>query len=380
MRKAVNWDIPLFKIYWDKEDIEAVSGVIRKGMMWTAGPAVKKFEAMIADYVGTKYCVCFNSGTSALHAVLLAYNIGRGDEVIVPSFTFVSTCNAPLFVGAKPVFADIEEDTLGLDPEDVERNISKRTKAIIAVHYGGIPCKMEELREIAEKYGLLMIEDAAEAFGAEIRGRKVGTFGDAGVFSFCQNKIITTGEGGCAVTNSREIYNKFLLLRSHGRCEDGNYFSSNKSPEYIDLGYNFRMSEIVASLGISQIKKVGDIINKRRKMADFFLKKLKEVDRVETILPPEDYFCVYQLFSVRVKEGKRDKLMEYLSKEKIMTKIYFKPVHLTYFYREKLGYRCSLPVTETVSNEILTLPFYPQIARKEVIRIVEGIKRFFVRG
>ncbi|KDE54370.1 DegT/DnrJ/EryC1/StrS aminotransferase family protein, partial [Methanoculleus sp. MH98A] len=204
----MTWKIPLFKMYWDEDDVSAVSEAIRSGMNWAVGPNVSKFEEEIANYIGTKYCLTFNSGTSAIHAALLAHGVAPGDEVIVPSFTFIATANTPQFVGAKPVFADIEETTFGLDPEDVVERITPKTRAIMPVHYGGCPCRIQELREIADDHDLLLIEDAAEAFGASIRGRKVGTFGDSAMMSFCQNKVITTGEGGAIVTDSREVYEK----------------------------------------------------------------------------------------------------------------------------------------------------------------------------
>lgn len=378
MNKMMKWKIPLFKIYWDKEDIKSVTEVIKKGMMWTDGEKIREFEKMIAEYMGRRYCVCFNSGTSALHAVLQAYGVGEGDEVIVPSFTFISTCNAPLFVGAKPVFADIEEKTLGLSPEDVRQKISKNTKAVIPVHYGGMPCRIKEIKKIAEEFGLVLIEDAAEAFGAEIGGKKVGTFGDAAILSFCQNKIITTGEGGAVLTDSKRICEKLKLLRSHGRKEKRGYFFSPESGDYITLGYNFRMSEIAASLGISQFKKVKEIINKRRKIAQRFLEKLREIKEIETINPPEDFFCVYQMFPVIVdNRDKRDKLISYLAEKGIVTKVYFEPVHLTRFYKEELKYRCNLPVTEKISERILTLPLYPSMTEEEIDEVVNEIKNFF---
>ena len=221
----MTWKIPLFKIYWDEDDVEAVTESIRAGMNWATGPNVAKFEESIASYVGTEYAVTFNSGTSAMHAALLSHGIKEGDEVIVPSFTFIATANVPLFVGAKPVFADIEEDTFGLDPEDVKEKITEKTKAIIPIHYGGCPCKIRELKEIAQDHDLILIEDAAESFGAKVKDEKVGTFGDSAMLSFCQNKIITTGEGGVIVTNSEEIYEKLKLIRSHGRWETQDYFT-----------------------------------------------------------------------------------------------------------------------------------------------------------
>jgi len=371
------WKIPLFKIYWNKEDLKNVMAAIKVGVNWAIGPNVKRFEEMVAEYIGTKYCVAFNSGTSALHALLSSY-VRKNDEVIVPSFTFIATANAPLFVGAKPVFADIEEETYGLDPEDVKEKINRRTKAIIPVHYGGCPCRIRELKEIAEDHDLLLIEDAAEAFGASIRGRKVGSFGDSAMFSFCQNKVITTGEGGAIVTDSKEICERLKLIRSHGRAENGDYFTSPKQMDYVDLGYNFRMSNLTAALGISQLKKVDRIIELRRENAEYLTKKLTKIDEVIPPSPPEDYFHVYQMYTIRVKDGRRDALSEYLAERGIMTKVFFHPVHLTSFYRKKLGYRVKLPVTEEVSKQVLTLPMYPTLSRREMDYIAQKINNFFV--
>lgn len=372
--------IPLFKIYWNEEDIEMVNSVIKRGTYWTTGPNVKKFEKMISEHIGTKYCVIFNSGTSALHAILLAHGIKKGDEVIVPSFTFISTANSPLFVGAKPIFADIEEKTFGLDLESVKEKITERTKAIISIHYAGCPCLIKELEEIAKGHNLILIEDAAESFGAKIKNKKVGTFGDSAMFSFCQNKIITTGEGGAIVTNSREIYEKLKLIGSHGRLETSDYFSSMEYMDYVTLGYNFRMSDITAALGIAQLKKVDKIIEIRRKNAEYMTKKLSKINKVATIKPPKDYFHVHQMYTIRIKDGKkiRDDLMKCLAERGIMTKIYFYPVHLTQFYRKKFGYKGGeLPITEKLSNEVLTLPIYPTLTKKEIDYIAENINEFF---
>lgn len=346
-------------------------------MYWAEGPVIQEFEALIADYIGTKYCVTFNSGTSAQHAALLASEIGEGDEVIVPSFTFISTANSALFVGAKPVFADIEEQTFGLDPNSVLENISSKTRAIMPVHYGGCPCKIKELREIADDYGLTLIEDAAEAFGAEINGKKVGSFGDTSMLSFCQNKVITTGEGGALVTDSEEIYQKLKLLRSHGRADNAHYFSSTQASDYITLGYNFRMSSLTASLGISQIQKTSEIIRMRRERAVYFTSRLKKEvgNKVHFSEIPDSYFNVYQLYTVLV--DKRDELMGYLADRGIMTKVYFSPVHKTYFYQNVLGYECKLPVTEKLAENVLTLPMHPCLTFDEIDCVVNEIKNFY---
>lgn len=346
-------------------------------MYWAEGPNIQQFESLIADYIGTEYCVTFNSGTSAQHAAMLAYGIKEGDEVIVPSFTFISTANTPLFVGAKPVFADIEEKTFGLDPNSVLENISSKTKAIMPVHYGGCPCKIQELSEIADDYGLVLIEDAAEAFGAEIDGKKIGSFGDTSMLSFCQNKVITTGEGGALVTDSEEVYQKLKLLRSHGRADDTQYFSSTQAADYVTLGYNFRMSSLTAALGISQIRKTAEIIEKRRKRSSYFTSRLK-VEVGDDVRFPEisnSYLHVYQLYTILA--DKRDELKDYLASRGIMTKIYFSPVHNTHFYQNVLGYKCKLPVTEELAKSVLTLPMYPGLTFDEVDCVVNEIKNFY---
>ena len=372
----MTWEIPLFKMYWDDDDIESVSNTIRSGMSWAAGPDVVAFEQEIAHYIGTRHCLTFNSGTSALHAVLMAHGIGKNDEVIVPSFTFIATANAPLFVGAKPVFADIDEVTCGLDPADVNERISKNTKAIMPVHYGGGPCRIRELREIAEDKHILLIEDAAESFGAKVQNQMTGTFGESAMVSFCQNKIITTGEGGAIVTDSRDIYEKLKLIRSHGRLETADYFSTTTSMDYITLGYNFRISSITAALGRSQLRKVEQIIAQRRSDAQYYMQVLRPLmQEIHILQVPKEYFSVYQLFSVRAKQ--RDELMQYLADKGIMTKIYFSPVHKTQFYQKTLGYTCTLPVTEKISEDIISLPFYPGITKDEIRRVADTIRSFY---
>lgn len=378
----MSWKIPLFAIYQDEEDTKMVNETIKRGAYWACGPDVATFERMISEYIGARYCLTFNSGTSALHAILLAYGIGPGDEVIVPSFTFIATANAPLFVGARPVFAEIEEETYGLDPEDVKSRITSKTKAIIPVHYGGCPCHIRELRAIADAHHLILIEDAAEAFGARIGDRKAGTFGQSAILSFCQNKIITTGEGGAIVTDSEEVYNKLKLIRSHGRMDAADYFSSTETMDYVTLGYNFRLSDISAALGIAQIKKVDRIIEMRRRNAEYMSKILSEIEAVEIPEIPEDYFHVYQMYSIRVKKGRgaRDRLKAYLAGKGIMTKVNFSPVHLTRFYREKFGYeQGELPVTEKISDQVLTLPMYPTLEKEEIDYICMHVKAFFTK-
>jgi len=375
----MGWKIPLFKIYWDEEDIRMVKEAIQRGMFWAIGPNIENFEQMLAKYTGARYALVFNSGTSALHAVLLTYGIGPGDEVIVPSFTFIATANAPLFVEARPVFADIEEKSYGLDPEDVERKITPETRAIMPIHYGGSPCKITELKAVAEKHNLLLIEDAAESLGAAVDGKKVGTYGDCAILSFCSNKVITTGEGGAVLTDSEELCQELKLARSHGRAETTNYFASNEYMDYISLGYNFRMSDITAALGIAQLKKIDRIIEMRRRNAARMSAKLSEIGEVEPPHAPEHLFHVYQIYTIKIKAGqeKRDALSAYLAQRGIMTRVYFHPVHFTYYYKNHLGYECDLPVTEKVSEQVLTLPMYPSLTEDEIDYVADRIAAFF---
>ena len=374
-----SWKIPLYRIYWDEDDVKHVSEVIRQGMFWAIGPNIEKFERMVAQRIGKKHAVAFNSGTSALHAILLAHGIKQGDEVIVPSFTFIATANSVLFVGAEPVFADIEGDTYGLDPEDVKKKITDKTKVVMPIHYGGLPCHIRELKEIAEDHKLLLIEDAAESLGANVDGKPVGSFGDAAMFSFCGNKVMTTGEGGMIATDQHDIYEKLKLIRSHGRLEKEGYFTSIKTMDYVTLGYNWRMSNITAALGISQLKKLDKLIGMRRENAAYMSKHLSNISGVEPPNPPKAYFHVYQMYTIKVKNEKvtRDGLKNYLAEKGVMTKVYFFPVHLTWFYRKRYGFRGGeLPITEELSKQALTLPLYASLTTDEMNYVVEHVKGF----
>ncbi|MCK5592529.1 DegT/DnrJ/EryC1/StrS family aminotransferase, partial [Candidatus Bathyarchaeota archaeon] len=284
-----------------------------------------------------------------------------------------------LFVGAKPVFADIEDKTYGLDPEDVKKKITPKTKAITPIHYGGCPCLITELRQIAKEHNLILIEDAAESLGAAVDGRKIGSFGDAAILSFCSNKVITTGEGGAVVTDSAEIYERLKLIRSHGRAEATNYFSSTEYMDYVELGYNFRMSDITAALGTAQLKKIDTLIKMRRANAETLSARLSGTAEIEVPRPPDNLFHVYQMYTIRVKAGKeeRDALSAYLGKKGIMTKVFFPPVHFTHFYKNKLVYNCELTITERVSQQVLTLPMYPTLTEDEIDYIADSIAAFF---
>jgi len=377
----MKWKVPLFKSYWEEDDVKSVSDVIRRGTYWAAGPELVEFEKLVSDFVGTKYALCFNSGTSALHSALISYEIKGGDEIIVPSFTFIATGNAPLFVNAKPVFADIEDETYGLDAKDVKNKITSKTKAIMPIHYGGCPCRdIKALKELADDHNLLLLEDAAQSLGSCLNEKKVGTFGDAAMFSLCQDKMITTGEGGLIVTDSRDCFEKMKLIRSHGRAESSDYFSSSELMDYVNLGFNFRMPTMVAALGISQIKKIDKTIKMRRENAEHYRSRLSKIKDITLPTTNDNYFHVYQKFTIRMKnKDTRDRLKDHLSKNGIFSKAYFGlPIHLTKFYKESFGYKEGLLTkTEELAKRVLTLPMFPALRNEEIDYVAKIIAEFF---
>ena len=373
----MKWKIPLYKIFTDRDDNKAVNKVLRRGMAWAIGHEIAEFEKKIANYIGTKYCVAFNSGTSAGHAALLAININSG-EVIVPSFTFISTANWPLMVNAKPKFVDIEEENFGLSPERVKVEITKNTKAIIPIHYGGLPCKIVEINRIARNKKITLIEDCAESFGAKIKGVSVGTFGQMSIFSFAPNKILTTGEGGAICTDSRKIFEKLQLIRSHGRKVNENYFKTSQLSDYISIGYNWRMSSITAALGLSQFDKLDRIIQLRRQHARFYVSKLKKIKEIKLLDEPKDHLHVYQLFTIQLKNNLiRNELQKFLTSRGIMTKVFFEPIHLSNFYKKSGFGKKSLPNTEKISQTVLSLPIFPGLKSEEIRYICDSTQEFF---
>jgi len=373
------WKVPLFKIFWDENDLEAVNEVLTSGMYWSSGSKISDFENLVKDYLGAEYCVAFNSGGSALYALMIAYGYQPGDEIIVPSFTFIGTAYTPLYVGAKPIFADIEPDTYGLDPEDVKEKITSRTKAIIPIHYGGTPCKIEALREISSDQNLVLIEDAAEAFGAKEGRKPLGTFGDSSIFSFCQNKVFTTAEGGCVVTDNNELWRRLGHIVSYGRESKGDYFSTNSGIDYVTLGYNWRLSTILAALGISQIKKVEKLIKMRREKAGIYNKHLCELHQIRVPNDSGESYSVYQLYTIRLidENYSRNSLQEYLTRKGILSKIYFDPIH-EYSIFKNLGYEgIDLPNTDKISSEVLSLPIYPHMTQDELNYVIASVKEYF---
>jgi len=372
----MKWKIPLYKVDWDKEDVRTVTNVIKRGMDWAIGPEIEEFEQSLANYHDSKYCVVFNSGTSAGHAALLSLNLKPSSEIIVPSFTFIATANWPLMVGTKPIFSEIEEETLGMDPSYLNSIISKKTKVIMPIHYGGMPCKITEIKKFAKQHKLILIEDSAESIGSTIGNKKTGSFGDMSILSFAGNKVLPTGEGGAVIVNSKKIYEKLKLIRSHGRQINSNYFQTNETPNYISLGYNWRMSSMTAALGISQLSKLDKLISKRRKNAQYLSSKLNKHSKIILPFNYKNHKSVFQLFSIRVTDNLRDNLMTFLTSKGIMSKIFFEPVHLSKFYSKNMNKKSSLPKTEKISQQVLTLPMYPSLTKGDMNFISDSIDEF----
>ena len=375
----VDWKIPLYKIYNDDEDVQLITKIIKRGNSWALGPEIEEFEDAIKNYVGVDYCVSVNSGTSALHATLLAYGIGKNDNVVVPSFSFIATANSVAFVGARPVFADIEQDTFGLNPDSVAEKLTPSVRAILPMDYGGNSCKINEIKEIVEQNNLILIEDAAEGLGSSCHGKKVGSQSDSAIFSFCGNKVLTTGEGGAIVTNSKEIAEKIKAIRSHGRVDKVNYFNNTETSQYTGIGYNWRMSSFTASLGISQLHKLDKLIKMRKEHANDLSSRLSKHKEIKTPTPLPNFEHIYQMYSIVLSNHKlRDDLKNFLDQKRIFSKIYFEPIHLTSFYKERYQTRKNeLPVTEEISSKILTLPLYPNMTNDEKNYIVDSVDEFF---
>jgi perosamine synthetase len=355
--------IPIAKPLIGQEEINAVTEVLKSGAI-AEGQKVKDFEIAFADYTGTSYAVAVNSGTAALHASLLAHGIGKGDEVITSPFTFAATSNSVLFTGAKPVFADIKEDTFNIDPERIFEKITPKTKAIIPVHLYGQSADMKSIMEIAHENDLIVIEDACQAHGATFEGKKAGSFG-TGTFSFYPTKNMTTGEGGMITTNDKAVAEKAKMIRSHG---------SRQRYYHEILGYNLRMTDIAAAIGLVQLKKLDGFNDSRIKNAQYLFRSLNTIKGIS--LPYVDTYCkhVFHQFTVRIRRGlSRDEIVSMLNMRGIGTGIYYPlPIHKQPFYKD-MGYNDSLPVSEKASSEVFSLPVHPAINRADMDTISETL-------
>jgi len=355
-----------------KDDVRAVLKVLRSDYL-TQGPAVKRFEQDLARAASAKYAVAVNNGTAALHLAYLAAGIKEGDEVITTPNTFVATTNMLLAIGARPVFCDIRRDTYNLDERQLEKLITKKTKAIVPVHFAGQPCAMSAILKIAKRHKLIVIEDAAHALGAQYRQRPIGGLAStAACFSFHPVKPITTGEGGAIVTNDRKIYEKALSLRSHGITKDKAGFNVMK-----ELGFNYRLTDFQSALGSSQLQRLNQFIAQRQAVVAWYRQELQAVSEIS--LPEEQpgVQSSWHLYVVTLKQGQRNELAEFLKKNGVGVNFHYPPVYRHPYYRQPGYRRLSLPVMEDYFAHCLTLPIHTRLSRADVHFIASKIKQFF---
>jgi len=362
--------IPLSRPDITEREKQAVLAVLDSNFL-SLGPKLKEFEEKMATYAGTEYAIACNSGTSGLHMIISGLGIKDGDEVITTPFSFISSSNCMLFERAKPVFVDIDEKTYNMDTAQIEAKITKKTKAILPVHIFGQPANMHVVRQIARKHGLYIIEDSCEAIGAEWNGQKAGSMSDAGVFAFYPNKQMTTGEGGIVVTNNEALAKLCYSLRNQGRGIDTQWLN------HVRLGYNYRMNDISAALGIVQLERIDEIIAARQRAADFYMKKLQTIEGV--ILPTVDerVKMSWFVFVIRFEPWiDRNIVMETLLNRGIGCRPYFTEIHLQPFYREMFGYKeGDFPVTERVASGTLAIPFFNNITEDQIDIVVDEIRR-----
>lgn len=369
--------IPYGRQYVDDEDIEEVVKVLKSDFL-TTGPVIEEFEKKVADYVGAKYAVAVANGTAALHSACYAANIGKGDEVITTPITFAASSNCAFYCGAVPVFADIDPKTYNIDPSDVEKKITDRTKAIIAVHFTGQPCDMGRIHEIANKHGLIVIEDAAHALGAVYEGKKVGSLSEMTTFSFHPVKHITTGEGGMVLTNHQELYERLKLFRTHGITKEEHLLRKNDGPWYyeqLDLGYNYRITDIQCALGISQMKKLPYFLERRKEIAERYQEAFADCDNIQCPYQKPGCENAWHLYVIRIKGGKRKEVFEKLREAGIGVNVHYIPVYQHPYYQEH-GYKdISCPNAEQYYEEAISLPIYPALKEAEQEYVIETVQK-----
>lgn len=356
--------VPIAKPIIGEEEIENVVEVLKSGMI-AQGPKVMEFEEKFANWIGAKYGIATNSGTSALHVALLACGIGEGDEVITTPFTFIASGNAIVYTGATPVFADIDLDTYTIDPDKIEDLITDKTKAILPVQLYGQAADMDKIREIAEKHDLKIIEDAAQAHGAEYNGEKVGTLGDMACFSFYPTKNMTTSEGGMITTDDEELAKKAQMFRAHGASE---------RYHHDEIGYNFRMTDIAAAIGLAQLKVIDEFNDKRISNADYLNEQLKDIEGIVTPKSPDNYKHVYHQYTIRVEKGNRDDWVEFLTNKGIGTGIHYPiPLYNQPIYK-KLGIEGDCPLAEKAADNVISLPVHPSLTKEDLDLVVDAVK------
>ncbi len=373
----MEYKIPLFKLNYDNEEIQAVSETIRSQWIST-GPKCEELEKLFQDMFHVKYAVSVTNCTAALHLACILCDIKGGDEVLCPSLTFAASINCIRYVDATPVFCDVVGlDHLNIDPKEIERNITKKTKAIIVVHMAGFPAKMDDIMAIANKYNLKVIEDACHGPLSEYKGKKLGTIGDVGCFSFFSNKNISTGEGGMLVTNNEDLAQKARLLRSHGMSTMSYQRASGHATSYdiLELGYNYRMDDIRASIGVVQMKKLPEDLKMRINVRNRYLKQLLKVKGIEVPFAKNTEFVsnyILPIVLIDSTQEKRKKIRERLHASGIQTSVHYPAVHKLSIYSH---YKASLPKTEYITDNEITLPMYGSLMNGEIDFIVETLDK-----
>lgn len=356
-----------------KDEIDAVVDVLKSGQL-AQGKKVDELEKKFAKFCGVKYAVAVVNGTAALHTALFACGIKQEDEVITTPFTFVATANSILMVGAKPVFVDIDEKTFNLNPEKIKPAITKKTKAIIVVNLYGQPADYAAINEMAKKYNLIVIEDAAQSINARYKNKMSGNLADIGCFSFYATKNIMSGEGGMITTNDKLHYEKARMFRHHGEKQ-------NKRYEYFDLGYNYRMTDMAAALAIPQLKKIKSITKIRQNFAKIFNDKFGKIENLTVPTISQGRTHVYHQYVLRVKKNpkiSRDELQRFLKNKGIQTNIHYpKPLYEFNHLQFPVNHRSKFPVTEKASKEVLSIPIHPHLSGNEIHHIIDTIKEFY---
>ena len=372
--------IPYGHHWVDDSDIEEVIKVLKSDWI-TQGPKIEQFENALAEYAGTRYAVAVSSGTAALHCACLASGIGAGDEVVTSPITFAASSNSIIYCGGRPVFADIEADTMNIDPGAIIGKITEKTRAIIPVHFAGHPCDMKKIYDIAKKFKLTLIEDAAHALGAVYKGSKIGAckYSDMTVFSFHPVKTITTGEGGSILTNDKDLYKKLLLFRNHGitrtdlsEKQEGDWYY-----EMQVLGYNYRITDIQAALGISQLKKVGSLIKRRRYIAGIYDEAFNDKRYFDVPVEKDYAYSSYHIYTIRLPAylaPKRKAIFSELRRKGLGVQVHYIPVYKHPYYRS-MGYEHgSCPVAEDAYKCMISIPIYPKMKDSEVGYVIKAIK------
>lgn len=369
--------IPYGRQTIDEDDINAVVDVLKSDYL-TTGPKIAEFEQVVASYTGAKYAVAISNGTSALHAACFAAGIGRGDEVITTPLTFAASANCVLYCGGTPVFADVDPYTYNIDPEDIRKKITDKTKAIIAVHLAGQPCDMDEIHSIAQEHNLIVIEDGAHALGSVYKGKKVGCLSDMTTFSFHPVKPITTGEGGMIMTDNEELYKRLVLFRSHGITRDESMMTRNEGPwfyQQLDLGYNYRITDIQCALGCSQMRKLDKFLKRRRELAERYNNAFIECDNIVTPYQLSDTQSGWHLYIVQVKNHDRKQVFETLRDKGIGVNVHYIPVYMHPYYQEH-GYKdVHCANAEEIYSHIISLPLYPGLTDDQQDYVIDTLKQ-----